>query len=117
MKTSDKQWKFLQDAAKLILFIEDQGWKASGGELQRTMYQQREHLRTGRSKTKRSRHLGKMAIDLNLWLDGSLITNKLTQRQRIALRIIGDYWNSLDPLNISGIDWDWDYGHFQRSAG
>jgi hypothetical protein len=51
-----------------------------------------------------SNHRKRLAIDLNIFKDGSYITNKL------MLQHIGDYWESLSPENKWG-------GNFVDSKG
>jgi hypothetical protein len=99
MTLSDAQWEFLKDLAHLVHFIESKGCKATGGELERTEYQQKEHVRTGRSKTMNSRHRQKLAIDLNIFdPQGNLITE-----DKDKMRMFGDFWESLAPnINIWG---------------
>lgn len=99
MKLSDKQFIFLKDLAMLIIFCIVNDIKVTGGELQRTMYQQKEHIRKGRSKTMRSDHLRKLAIDLNFFFNG-----KLSYRKK-DIQPVADYWKSLRPNNYWGGDW------------
>ena len=110
MSLINEQWEFLQDVAALITFIAKVGLTATGGELYRTTYQQAEYVRTGRSKTPNSKHLKRLAIDLNFFKDGELVSDKE------SLHSVGDYWEHLDPANNWGGHWDfYDPGHFQRS--
>lgn len=118
MKLSDAQWEFLKDLAALICYIETKGYKATGGELQRTEAQQAIYLREGKSKTKNSRHLQKLAIDLNIFdPQGNLITG-----DKDKMRMFGDFWEMLAPNeNIWGGYFPEHYGstfvdtpHFER---
>lgn len=105
------QWAFLLDVRSLIDFIEAKGWSASGGELQRTLYQQQEYLRTGRSKTLNSLHIHKLALDLALFDP----TGRWVQ-DPARLREFGVFWEDLNPVeNEWGGFWDFvDVAHFQR---
>lgn len=94
----DKQFIFLQDVAKLIDFCVENDIVVTGGELHRTLYQQKEYLRTGKSQTMRSDHLRKLAIDLNFFFDGELSYSKEDIKQ------VADYWKSLRPSNYWGGD-------------
>jgi hypothetical protein len=106
----DAQWAFLKDVATLIQFIESEGDMATGGELQRTLYQQQENIRKGVSKTLNSLHLSKLAIDLAIFHDG------LWLQDRDSLKKYGDFWQGLHPDNEWGGSWVSfpDIPHFQR---
>ncbi len=110
MTLSDKQWIFLQNVAKLIDYAYASGYKLTGGELQRTAEQQEIYIRDGKSKTRDSMHLQRMAIDLNLFIDGKYRTDKE------AYKPLAEYWKTLHPANEAGYDWGWDANHFQMKA-
>ena len=104
------QWAFLKDVAALIDFIESEGDMASGGELERTLYQQKEYLRTGKTKTLASLHMSKLAIDLAIFHDGVWLQDVP------SLQKYGAFWQGLDPDNEWGGFWHSivDTPHFQR---
>lgn len=104
------QWEFLKNLSELIQFIESKGHIATGGELQRTIYQQKEYLRTGRTQTINSLHLSKMAIDLAIFKDNIWL------QDRESLQQFGNFWESLHPDNEWGGNWKSfiDLPHFQR---
>ena len=105
------QWEFLKDVAKLIQYADSLGLVLTGGELYRTAYQQAEYIRTGKSKTMNSKHLSRLAIDLNLFKD-----NKLTYEIK-DYEPLGKYWESLNPKNEYGGFWTWkDAPHFERNT-
>ena len=109
MKLIEAQWLFLKNLADLIYFIESRGCTASGGELQRTLYQQQEYVRTGKSKTLNSMHIHKLAADLAIFKGGKWLQTKA------ELQEFGDYWEALDPDNEWGGNWRFqDCPHFQR---
>jgi hypothetical protein len=108
MTLSDEQWAFLQDVARLITFCAEHGMKLTGGELFRTVEQQKIYVDTGLSKTMDSKHLKRLAIDLNLFIDGKYRTDKE------AFKLPAEYWASLSPKNVSGYDWGWDFNHWER---
>ena len=96
MSLSDEQAAFLLDACKLIAYATDQGFKVTGGELARTPEQQAIYFKTGRSKTMKSIHLKRCAIDLNFFKDGKIIWDKAT------IAPLGAYWESLNKANSWG---------------
>lgn len=104
-----EQAAFLLDVCKLVQFSTDRGYVVTGGELARTVEQQEIYVKTGRSKTMRSKHLDRLAIDLNFFKDG-----KLTYETEE----IGRYWESLSPKNSAGMFWKnfKDVPHYQRNA-
>jgi hypothetical protein len=110
MNLSAEQHEFLQDAAKLIQFSATQGFTVTGGELFRTPEQQQIYVQSGRSKTMDSKHLRRLAIDLNFLKDGTLIYDV------DQLKAIGEYWQSLNPKNSAGMFWQSfkDVPHFER---
>lgn len=102
-----EQAAFLLDVCKLIQFATERGYVVTGGELARTVEQQEIYVKTGRSTTMRSKHLDRLAIDLNFFKDG-----KLTYETEE----IGKYWQSLSPKNSAGMFWKSfkDAPHFER---
>jgi peptidoglycan L-alanyl-D-glutamate endopeptidase CwlK len=111
MTLRETQWKFLKDVALLIAFIDREGYSASGGELQRTIEQQQMYVSTGKSKTLKSSHIQKLAIDLFIFSpSGEWMTGKKD------LQRFGDYWESLDPEYEWGGNWKSfvDTPHFGR---
>ena len=102
-----QQAAFLLDVCKLVQFATERGFVVTGGELFRTPEQQAIYVKDGRSKTMRSKHLERLAIDLNFFKDGKLTYE--TQE-------IGKYWESLSPKNSAGMFWVSfkDSPHFER---
>ena len=96
MKLSEKQIIFSLNVADLIHFANSVGVGLTFGEAHRTMYQQKNYLATGRSKTLNSNHLKRLAVDFNFFIDGKLTYSKAT------LQSIGDFWESLHPNNRWG---------------
>jgi hypothetical protein len=113
MSLIDDQASFLLHVSRLVQFATGKGFVVTGGELYRSAEQQEIYLRTGRSKTMNSLHLKRLAIDLNFFLNG-----KLTYDKKL-LAPLGEYWESLHPLNswggngISIVDTP----HFSRGIG
>lgn len=103
-----KQSIFLQNVAKLIIYANTlPGYELTGGELWRTAEQQAIYLAKRLSKTKYSRHQDRLAIDLNVFINGEYRTDKA------AFKPLAEYWKSLNVNNDSGYYWDWDYNHFE----
>jgi hypothetical protein len=100
MKTSDYQWLFLQNVAKLIEFAKNRDIKLTGGELHRPQLMQEHYYLNGKSKTLTSNHGKRLAIDLNVFING-----KLTYDFN-AVKVLGNYWESLHPKNRWGGDWN-----------
>ncbi len=107
MTLREKQSTFILNVAKLIIWANERGYALTGGELLRTPEQQEIYIKTGKSKTNNSRHLQKLAIDLNLFIGGIYRTDKESYKP------LADYWKSLHPDNVAGYDWDWDANHFE----
>ena len=109
MSKVDEQWAFLKDLGQLISFCEANNFIITQGEAFRTIEQQQIYVQKGLSKTLKSRHLERMAQDLNLIIQGRLAT---TKEEYLPL---GEYWESLDKKNTWGGRWGWDANHFERS--
>ena len=112
MSLVNEQWEFLKDLAKLILFAEANGFILTGGELARPIEMQKLYLATNRSTTMNSLHLKRLAQDYNIFKDGKLTYDIST------VKILGDYWESLNPKNKWGGNWHnfKDVPHFQRTV-
>ena len=100
MTLGEKQELFLKNVALLILWANENGYHVRGGELLRTKEQQEIYLKTGRSKTMNSRHLDKLAIDLNLIVDGNLSNNPADYQP------LGEFWMNLYSENVWGGDFN-----------
>ncbi len=107
----DEQDAFLFDVAMLIRKAHELGFKISAGEMWRTQQQQEIYFKTGRSKTMRSKHLDRLAFDLNFFLDGKVVGDKAT------LQTLGDWWESIGPKNRWGGNFTSfvDCPHFERN--
>lgn len=124
---SDRQWEFLKDIAKLIIWAEENGFKLTEGEGRRTQSQQLLYYYGKEvvegddglklipapklSKVKHSYHMDGLAHDFNIFVDGRYIGNDGEKA-----RPLGEYWKSLHPDNVWGGDWGWDAGHFERKV-
>lgn len=112
MSMVDEQNKFMLDIAKLILYAVEKGWNLTGGELFRTPEQQEIYFKAGKSKTMKSNHLVRCALDINFFWEGQLCedVDKLAD--------LGHYWESLAPgKNRWGGFWKFkDTPHFERNV-
>ena len=110
MSLSAEQAAFLLDVCKLVPYATSLGFTVTGGELQRTPEQQKIYVQTGKSRIMDSKHLKKLAIDLNFIKDGKLVYDVK------QLEPIGEYWQSLSPKNSAGMFWKSfkDVPHFER---
>ena len=117
------QSEFLLDFCKLIQHAPSLGFVVTSGELQRPVEMQKIYVKTGRSKTMHSKHIIRLAGDLNFFLPSP--TGKLVYVCSVEeLAPIGRYWESLNPKNRWGgnFDKDWskednfkDAPHFERT--
>lgn len=92
----NSQQIFSKNLAKLILFIYENGFEVSIGEVERTRFQQKEYFRLGRSKTMNSNHLKRLAADIFIFKNDELINDKN------KLYDVGKYWESLHVNNRYG---------------
>jgi hypothetical protein len=112
-----EQWLFLQDVAKLIIFAAFKGFTLTAGEMYRPPEMQKIYFDQGKSKTMLSLHGKRLAIDFNFFVDG-VLTYDFEK-----IKIMGDYWESLSPLNRWGGDFNKndikdgfvDTPHFERN--
>lgn len=119
MKLGEHQEIFARDVVKLLERAWAMGFAVRLGEVWRPIEMQQIYVKTGRSKTMKSQHLNKTAIDLNLLIDGKICT-------REQIKPLGDFWEGLDPLNRWGGNWRGlvdagksrfvDAPHFERQA-
>ncbi len=112
MSLVTQQWQFLQDVSKLISYAQTLDVVLTGGELYRTNEQQKIYMDTGKSKTMNSKHLKRLAIDFNFFIDGQLVYDS-THPTLIKL---GKFWESLDKQNSWGGFWNSfkDTPHFEK---
>lgn len=110
------QSEFMQDVALLLTFISVTDFIVTGGEIYRSKEQQEIHIKFGRSTTYNSKHLKRLAIDLNFFKKGKSGKWMYTVSKK-KLQKFGDYWESLHPKNTWGGNWKSpvDTPHFQRS--
>jgi peptidoglycan L-alanyl-D-glutamate endopeptidase CwlK len=115
----NEQWAFLKDVAKLIEYAEQEGFLLTGGELFRTLEQQKIHVTNGNSKTMNSAHMTRLAIDFNIFFDldedGDYDLVERTEDVKRVASKLGTYWCGLSKKNLWGFSaWGWDAPHFER---
>lgn len=119
MNLVSHQAEFFSDVCKLREYAVSLGFVITLGEAMRTIEQQTIYVKTGRSKTMKSNHLRRLAVDLNFFRDGKYIC---TEEE---LRPLGIYWESLSPFNRWGGNFDGDFKkkdsfidapHFERNV-
>lgn len=109
MSLRQAQSVFVKNVAKLIEFATSKGYELTFGEAYRTPEQQAIYLKKGLSKTSQSKHLVRLAVDFNLFVNGVLIEDGLFHKE------LAVYWESLNPVNRAGYSWGWDAGHFEMN--
>ena len=110
------QAEFLINVTQLLAKAYDLQFVVTAGEMHRTVDQQKLYVEQGRSKTMNSRHLNRLAVDLNFFKQEN---NSLSLTyDKNDLQPLGDYWESLHPQNRWGGNWKTfkDTPHFERSA-
>ncbi len=106
-----RQWDFLRDISRLINKADSIGVVLTAGEAFRTTYQQKEYIRKGKSKTMHSKHLTRLAMDFNFFIDGKLTYDG----NHPLIHELGVFWESLGETNKWGGFWDFkDTPHFQK---
>ena len=108
MTLGEHQQAFSRDLVKVMSKAFELGYEIRIGEVERTIEQQKIYVQTGRSKTMNSNHLKKCAADLHFVKAGQLCYPQE----------LGDYWETLDPINSWGGNWNSfkDKPHFERRA-
>lgn len=99
----EKQREFCIDIAHLIVWAYSQGYELTFGEAYRTPEQAWANQKAGKGISN-SLHGQRLAIDLNLFIDGEY------QDLSEAHRPLGEYWESLRDGNAWG-------GRFKRPDG
>lgn len=102
MTTVEHQWAFLQDVGKLIVFAAMKGFVLTAGEMYRTPEQQKIYFDQKKTKTMNSQHGKRLAVDFNFFVDGKLTWDFA------KIKVLGDYWESLNPINRWGGDFNKD---------
>lgn len=116
MKLSQKQIIFAHNVTLFLMWIYHQGWEVTFGEVARPKITQLIYIWAKRSKTIISKHLNRLAIDLNLFIDGVYVEDPELYRP------LGEYWESLGGrwggrFGVKPKNYDkevgWDARHFE----
>ena len=91
MTLGEKQRLFTKLVGQLIQWSYEHGYELTFGEALRTQEQAAANAASGKGIA-RSNHLIRLAIDLNLFVNGEYRTSTEDYRP------LGEYWKSLDPL-------------------
>jgi len=123
MTLSNHQNEFLKDLLLLLDFIINvKKVKVTATYLFRSQEEQQRKFDEGLSKTLESNHLYSRAIDLNIFLNSEVLTNKkkkfLTKAELDLLTEIASFWENLNSINRAGFFWKspYDPGHFERNV-
>lgn len=100
MKLSQKQRIFTRNIACLIEYAYFIDIELTFGHAWRSLEEQKRLKAEGKSKTLNSKHLDRLAVDFNFFING-----KLTYDFH-KVKVLGDYWVSLHPDNRWGGDWN-----------
>lgn len=116
MSLREKQTAFVWKLSEFLLWCRDNGYEVTLGEAYRTEEQQQHYVQTGRSKTMNSKHRERLAVDLNLFVNGEYITDKE------AYRPLGEEWEArggrwggrfgVQPEDYA-VKVGWDSNHFE----
>lgn len=115
MTKSEKQQVFTLNISYLIHFAFLRGLRLTFGEASRSYdqvllnYYGYEVVKSGNtielkkkapvSKTLNSKHLERLAVDFNFFVDGKLV------HKHELIDAVGEFWKQLDPNNVWGGDW------------
>lgn len=96
MGINKHQIEFTKNISILIQYAEYLDIKLTFGHAYRDLETQKRMVKTGKSKTLKSNHLRRLAVDFNFFINGKLTYDKF------KLQYLGDYWESLHPKNRWG---------------
>lgn len=96
------QQAFVRDIARLLEFGWGLGFIFTDGEAWRPVEMQKIYVATKRSKTMDSEHINRRARDFNIFV---LKNGGYQLCTRDEIKPLGDYWESLSPLNRWGGNW------------
>lgn len=109
------QQQFAQDVARLIQHAKEHGLDVTLGEAWRPAEMQELYIQQGKSWTRNSRHLSRLAIDLNLFR-GEIYLQDEEEYAKLGL-----WWEASRPgINVWGASSGRprkDANHFERKAG
>jgi hypothetical protein len=94
MTLSQKQQAFAVLVAELILHVHSRGWAVTFGEAYRSKEEAARLARTG-AGIKNSLHVDRLAVDLNLFIDGTY------QNASEAYRPLGEWWEAQSTADLT----------------
>ena len=111
MGLSNTQQVFTNNIALLIIEAKELEIGLTFGHAWRSLDDQKRLVAEGKSRTLKSKHLDRLAVDFNFFINGKLTYDKH------KLKALGDYWESLHQDNEWGGNWTSfvDTPHFQMN--
>lgn len=114
MKLSELQQEFTRCTAELILFAYRNGFKLTYGDAYRDARVHGELSAKKSYSAANSVHKLRLAVDLNLFVDGKYITDGNCDEYKL----LGDYWKAIHPIARWGGDFkSGDANHFSFEYG
>lgn len=115
MTLRPQQTKFVWDISDFLLWCKSQGYEVTFGEVYRTKEQQQHYVQIGRSKTMNSKHLDRLAVDLNLFINGELATAEQYRPLGEEWERRGGRWGGRFGVNKDdyAVKVGWDSNHFE----
>ena len=111
MTLREKQSLFARNIARLIQYAYAEGYEVTLAEAYRPPETAALYEKQGRGIS-RSLHTQRLAVDLNLFIDGKYLPDSESHR------VLGLYWKTLHPDNRWGGDFSRpDGGHYSMSHG
>ncbi len=119
MSLSEKQRKFTVMIGNLIVFAHAEGYELTFGHAWRDKETQARLVAKGLSRVHHSKHMDRLAVDFNLFIEGKYVED------REPYRALGEYWESIGGrwggrFGVKPEDYDtkigWDSGHFEYSS-
>lgn len=116
-KLSERQMEFSGKLTVFLMWIfTHRNWGVTFGEVWRPDEMQEIYWKQGKTKLRYSKHQKRLAVDLNLFIDGWYVTSPE------AYRPLGEFWESLGGrwggrFGVERKDYDmkigWDSNHFE----
>lgn len=114
MTLIEKQTQFAQMAAELINWCNCFGYTVTLGEVYRTEEQQKLYVERGLSKTMNSKHRDRLAIDLNLIVDGKLATAEQYRPLGEKWERMGGKWGGNFKGFVDAPHFEWDDAAWEK---
>ena len=112
MSLSYEQQEFTKHISILIIYANSLGVELTFGDAFRSVEQQEIYFKAGKSRTMRSNHLRRLAIDFNFFIRGELFY------EHPLIEKIGIFWEGLNLYNRWGGNFKnlRDTPHFERNV-